>query len=42
MLAGIQRHKNNNMEAWTYVKQSIKIYDCEGNRTHNHYDVSGC
>ena len=24
--AGIQKHKNSYMEAWTYVKQSNKIY----------------
>ena len=36
MFAGIQKYKNNYMEAWTYVKQSNKIYDCEGIRTHIH------
>ena len=41
MFAGIQKHKNNYMEAWTYVKQSNKTYDCEGKRTHNHLVCKG-
>ena len=36
MFAGIQKYKNHYMEAWTYVKQSNKIYDFERTRTHKH------
>ena len=39
MFSGIQKHKNKYTEVWTYVKQSNKIYDCEGNRIHNHLVV---
>ena len=42
MFAEIQNHKNNNyMEAWTYVKESNKIYDFEETPTHNHLDCKG-
>ena len=33
MFVGIQKHKNNYMEAWNYVKQNNKSYDCEGPKT---------
>ena len=36
MFAGTQKHKSNYMEGWTYAKQTNKIYDCEGTRTHDH------
>ena len=41
MFAGIEKHKNNYMKAWTFVRQNNKIYDCEGDRTHNHLFCKG-
>ena len=29
------------MEAWTYLKQSNEIYDCEGTPTRNHLVCKG-
>ena len=31
-----ESHKNKYMEAWTYVKQSNEIYDCEETQNQNH------
>ena len=34
-----QEYKNTRASTWkykTYVKQTYKIYNCEGTRTHNH------
>ena len=36
MFSGIQKQKNKFIEVWGYVKQSNKIYDRGGTRTHNH------
>ena len=41
MFVRTQKHKNNDMEAWTYVKHSNKTYDFEGTRTHNHLFCEG-
>ena len=41
MFAGIQKSKDNYMEAWAYVKWSNKIYGCGETRTHNQLVCKG-